>query len=148
MRMGFARAAHPARARGAGARRFSAAAGCRRSKDRQLLRQFRRTAARTGRSLPFGRTDEHFAVVPALVTMKFIDWHCKRVAQPAKNLKPLCFFVALDERERKAGNVARHPWRARLSKEKLWRRTRRLCGRWAIARSWRGGWMGFRISQF
>ena len=75
MRMRPTGAAQPARTRLAGAGRLRGVAGHARREHGKALRQFRRAAMRTGCSLPLGRAHEDFAVLVALLAMKFVNRH-------------------------------------------------------------------------
>src|SRR2546429_1153424 len=75
MRMRLACPAQPARTRLAGAGRLRSVARHARSEHGKAFRQFRRAAVRTGCSLPLGRAHEDFAVLVALLAMKFVNRH-------------------------------------------------------------------------
>src|SRR5437016_4572219 len=87
MRVGLAGAAHAARARGSGAGRLGSAAGDGRSEDRELFCELSGTATRARRAFPFGGPHQDFAVLAALFTMKFVDWHLGTIAANGKKLK-------------------------------------------------------------
>lgn len=60
----------------------------RRREGGNLLVQLAGTAMRAFRSAPVGRAHEDFAVAPALVTMKFVNWHAGRIAGTAEKGNP------------------------------------------------------------
>jgi hypothetical protein len=57
-------------------------AAARRGEGGKLLVQLAGTAMRTFRSAPVRRADEDFAVAPALLTMKFVNWHDWKIVYP------------------------------------------------------------------
>ena len=82
--MRLAGAAQPARTRLAGADRLRGVPCNTGREDRQFLLQPRRAAVRTFSSLPVGGPHEDFAVLFALVAMKFVDRHGTNVAGRGK----------------------------------------------------------------
>jgi hypothetical protein len=78
------RAAHAARVGRTGANRrwLTHAARVCRGEHGQLLLQLCRTAMRTFRSLPSAGADQDFAVLLALLTMKFVNRHGESVTPP------------------------------------------------------------------
>lgn len=75
MRMRLACAAKSARSGGACAGRRRLVAGCTRCKNGKLLGQPLRFAMRARRPFPLRRADQNFAVLAAILTVKFVDWH-------------------------------------------------------------------------
>lgn len=61
--------------------------GARRGEGGKLLGQLRRTAMRTRRPLPVAGADEDFAVAFALLAMKLVNRHGKKIAGAAEILK-------------------------------------------------------------
>jgi hypothetical protein len=109
--------AHATRGRRTGATRrgsrLANAGGCRRE-GREFLRQLRRAAVRTLRSLPVASADQNLAVAFALPTMKFVNRHGGRIVKLSPTLNPL--FAAARASRVATGSSARLWDRWRLAR--------------------------------
>ena len=65
-------------------------------KHRKCLGQFLRAAVRARRSFPVAGTDEDFAVLPALLTMKLVNRHGARIIKPRQNSSAVRAFLTTD----------------------------------------------------
>lgn len=75
----MAAAAPAATAAGCARWRIVASAAAGRGESGKFLRQFAGTAVRTFRAAPVGRADQDFAIAFALLAMKFVDGHGRKI---------------------------------------------------------------------
>ena len=90
---------------------FRTAAACR-SEGGEFLGQLLRPALRTRRARPAGGTGQHLAVPPALLAMKFVNWHGPRIDNPNKSSSGLWTAISPGTRHLKLGrnrDAARSP---------------------------------------
>ena len=81
-------AATAATAMSAAALRVARFLAARRREGGKFLGNFRGTAVWAFRPLPVGGTDEDFAVAFAFFTMKFVNWHDRKITGATGFLKP------------------------------------------------------------